>query len=174
MTRNSNSVDERVEEKPGVLDGVSLISSLLRDISLIKFPTSIQVLKDNQMAGHGGKREGAGRQKGKPNKITIERQEQVIREKREPLDRMLRAMQIFESLAEYYQPGTTEQPNPNHDEAKYVGYVRDYEGCCRKGCAVCPPSSRLHRPHWAERRRHSDRGDQQRYRQHVRRGPEHP
>ena len=124
MTRNSNSVDERVEEKPGVLDGVSLISSLLRDISLIKFPTSIQVLKDNQMAGHGGKREGAGRQKGKPNKITIERQEQVIREKREPLDRMLQAMQIFESLVEYYQPGTTEQPNPNHDEAKYLANVQ--------------------------------------------------
>src|SRR5262245_41790577 len=77
------------------------------------------------MAGHGGKRPGAGRPKNTPNEITIERQEQVIREKREPLDRMLRAMQIFESLAEYYQPGTTDQPNPNHDEAKYVGYVRD-------------------------------------------------
>src|SRR5262245_66300900 len=38
---------------------------------------------------------------------------------------MLRAMQIFESLAEHYQPGTTDQPNPNCDEAKYVGYVRD-------------------------------------------------
>ena len=77
------------------------------------------------MAGQGGKRPGAGRPKNTPNKITIERQEQVIREKREPLDRMLRAMQIFESLAEHYQPGTADQPNPNHDEAKYVGYVRD-------------------------------------------------
>ena len=76
------------------------------------------------MAGHGGKREGAGRPKGRPNKITIERQEQLILEKREPLDRILQAMQIFESLAEHYQPGTTEQPNPNHDEAKYVGYVK--------------------------------------------------
>src|SRR5262245_29041549 len=76
------------------------------------------------MAGHGGKREGAGRPKGKPNKITIERQEQVIREKREPLDRMLNAMQIFEAMADYYQPGTAENPNPNYDEDKYLANVQ--------------------------------------------------
>ena len=47
-----------------------------------------------------------------------------IREKREPLDRMLQAMQIFESRVKYYEPGTTEQPNPNHDEAKYLANVQ--------------------------------------------------
>src|SRR5262245_1770730 len=77
------------------------------------------------MSGHGGKREGAGRPKGRPNKITIERQEQVIREKREPLDRMLKAMQTFEELAARYEPGTPDNPNPEADEAKYTGYIKD-------------------------------------------------
>jgi hypothetical protein len=44
------------------------------------------------MAGNGGKREGAGRKAGVPNKATIARQEAVAATGETPLDHMLRVM----------------------------------------------------------------------------------
>ena len=89
------------------------------------------------MAGHGGRRPGAGRPRNTPNKITLERQEQVIREKREPLDRMLEAMAKFEELASYYQPTTEGPTNKNANEAKFVEYLAKMADMAAKAAPYC-------------------------------------
>lgn len=73
--------------------------------------------------GHGGKREGAGRKKGSqtPQKVAVTPRNIISNV--DPVDVILRGTQLFQSMAARYQPGTAENPNPNHDESKYIKYV---------------------------------------------------
>lgn len=57
------------------------------------------------MANNGGKRPGAGRKKGIPNKVTTAIREKIAASGRSPLEVMMKAMHAFEAAADKMKAG---------------------------------------------------------------------
>jgi hypothetical protein len=65
---------------------------------------------------HGGKRDGAGRRSGTPNRASARREQYVAQSGATPLDGMLRIFRYYLEIAEY----ELKQKNPNKNVVKFA------------------------------------------------------
>jgi len=65
--------------------------------------------KLRRVSMHGGKRDGAGRRRGSPNRASARREQSIANTGRTPMDILVRAMRYFDNMADR----ALNQKNPN-------------------------------------------------------------